>query len=538
MLTDFLFLAAGIFTIYLGITVWIRGKNEAMYQVFTFFSTMLGLWAISLILLNQTHDILFGTIAMFFSLVGIAALPLFTYTFPHNPYPRKLFWLLYIPLVGTLIALAVIGNQPPLVFSDGVIQPIPGLGFTIFSLTLAFYLVVALVIYLYRFSTTSGNDRLRVQYIGLGLITFVAMGLFGTVVLPYFDDYSFLFTAPMSAFLALLTLTSLAVLREELVDIRIVVIEIVVFLAAGIVLINNLLRAGGYIEFLTTGFLLAIFLFTAGRLVALLIKTMKQRQNLKEANVRLKELMSMKSEFLQIASHQLRAPLTSLYGLIQMEAAGEFNDLPEDKRKELHGHMLTSAEQLRNLVNDLLRALKLEGEKLPLHFESIDVIDIIQEAIASLKVNYEQRKLSLTFNEPRRRPKKISADPDYLRQVFINLIDNAEKYTKEGGTTITIDSDWNNVTITVHDTGIGIENSEKQLLCQKFVRGERAQEVCKEGTGLGLFITKKIVESHGGTFALESEGIGKGTRAVVTLPFKQKKAPTANHPHNQEEKKS
>src|SRR5688572_14964982 len=102
---DFLFLAAALFTIYLGVAVWIRGSTAAVYKAFAVFAISLGLWAVSLVLLNQTSHIVFGTITLFFATVSIASLPLFMYTFPHGKIPRKWFWLIYLPLLPTLVAL-------------------------------------------------------------------------------------------------------------------------------------------------------------------------------------------------------------------------------------------------------------------------------------------------------------------------------------------------------------------------------------------------------------------------------------------------
>lgn len=518
---DLLFLSAGVFTVYLGLMVAFRGGTQVVYKTFPFFAVNLGFWAVSLVLLNQTQAELFEKAALLFSLLGIAALPLFMYTFPRYGWPRWWFWLLYLPLLPLVSILPSRQIIASITFEKGVAIPDIGPLFIWYGGTLAFYLLLALGLYLYRYYTLQGADRLRAQYIGLGLVTFILLGIVAAVVLPVLGNFNYLFTAPMSAFLVLLSLTAVAVMRQELIDIQIVMVEIGVFLAAGIVLLNNLFHAATSLELITGGFLLAVFLFTGLRLFALLMDIFRQRQALKAANEKLSELMEMKTEFLQIASHQLRAPLTSLRGLVQMEASGYFNDLPEEKRAELRQHMLVSVDRLQELVNDLLRALRLEGEKMPFTFSAVDMAALAQEAIETLQASYKKRGLSLSLQPTGRGLPAIAGDKEYLRQVLVNLIDNAEKYTKVGGTKIVLHQEGNYLVVEITDTGIGITPEEAKKLFEKFSRGERARSLREDGTGLGLFIAKKIVESHHGQLIMVSEGVNKGTTARILLPLKK-----------------
>ncbi len=522
ILIDLVFLSAGVFTIYLGVMVALRGGTQVVYKTFPFFAVCLGFWAVSLVLLGQTEEPAFEKVALLFSLLGIAGLPLFMYTFPRYTWPKWWFWSIYLPLPGLLWLLPSSLIITAVSFVNHVAVPQPGELFVYYVGALAFYLILTLAIYLYRYYTLKGADRLRAQYIGLGLVTFILLGLVAVVILPYFGNFTYLFTAPMSAFLVLLSLTAVAVMRQDLIDIQIVIVEITVFLAAGIVLLNNLLHAESSLELIAGGFLLAVFLFTGIRLLALLMDIWHQRQALKVANEKLGELMAMKTEFLQIASHQLRAPLTSLRGLVQMEASGYFNDLPEVKRDQLRQQMLVAVDRLQELVNDLLRALRLEGEKLPFTFAAVDVAAVIKEAVEALTPSYAKRQLSLVFHQPTRPLPLFHGDKEYLRQVFINLIDNAEKYTEAGGVTVTLHQENDYLVAEVIDTGIGITPAETKELFEKFSRGQRAQSLREDGTGLGLFIAKKIVESHQGTLSLVSKGENKGTIARVILPLKHR----------------
>lgn len=245
-------------------------------------------------------------------------------------------------------------------------------------------------------------------------------------------------------------------------------------------------------------------------------------QRLGEANRHLQELMQIKTEFLQIASHQLRTPLTSLRGLLEMQAEGSFETLPDEGRRKMQKDMLSAANNLNNIVNDLLDAMELEGGRLNFTWEQVDMIKLMREAVDTLKPVYDKKGLSINFNRQAPLP-KIEADASYLRQVFLNILNNAEKYTQQGGLTITPRSKEDQIEITFKDTGIGIDPAEIHKLFGKFVRGKRSALVHTDGSGLGLFIIKKIVEEHSGSVTLKSEGVGKGTTVSVILPLKQTK---------------
>ncbi len=516
---DFFFIAAGSFSVYLGMMVALRGQKKLMYKTFAFFAVNLGFWAVSLVLLHQTEYVLFERLGLLFALLGISSLPVFVYTFPDFPKPQIWFYSIYLLIIPAIYLLLASSLLDPLSFKGGVLHPNGGPWFWMYGAIIAFYMLLALIIYLFRFFQTKGDDRLRVQYVGLGLATFILLGLLGVVILPMLGDYDYLMTAPMTAFLVFLTLTTLAVIQEELIDVRIVVTEIFVFLAAGIVLLNQLIRARGSIEVTASLFLLFIFLITAGQLTSLVVKIFRQQKQLRQANLDLQDLMNMKAEFLQIASHQLRAPLTSLYGLAKLNDEGFFATLSADQKKEVNHRILISVQRLHDLVNDLLRTLRLEDSHLSLRLVPTDVVAVIKESVETLRINYEKRGLYLNVIQPKEKLPPCYADVEYLRQVFINLIDNAEHYMKTGGATITVVKAGDSIEIQITDTGIGITPAEMKHLFQKFARADRARAMRSEGTGLGLFIVKKIIAGHGGTFKITSPGENQGSTAHIALPL-------------------
>jgi len=250
-------------------------------------------------------------------------------------------------------------------------------------------------------------------------------------------------------------------------------------------------------------------------------KVQEQTKDIAEKSEHLQELIKMRSEFLSIASHQLRTPLTAIRGLLAMQADGDFDKLSNQEVKDEQKHMLDSANRLSNIVNDLLKAMELEGGNLNFEFQQIQLEDMIESVCGDLKPNYDHKELYLKFERPNPPLPKVEAEPKMLHEVFMNLIDNAEKYTNKGGTTITASAKDETITLIIKDTGIGIPKTDRPKLFQKFSRGEKSSYQHTNGSGLGLFITKNVIDEHHGTVDITSAGEGKGSTVTITLPIHQ-----------------
>ena len=247
----------------------------------------------------------------------------------------------------------------------------------------------------------------------------------------------------------------------------------------------------------------------------------KLNRSLKKANIKLKELLEVKNEFLHITSHQLRTPLTAIRGMIAMWIDGDFDKFSKTRRAEMLQRIYNSTERLNNLTNDMLDALELEGGVLQFEFKKVSVVDMIKDTVATLDQEYKEKKLYLKFEEPVGKIPAIEAEPNYMAQVFMNLIDNACKYTKEGGTKIKVARSGDYVNVFIEDTGVGIKDEDQERIFEKFTRGENAIIENASGSGLGLFIVRKIVNEHNGKIKLTKGAGGKGTLFKVSLPFKQ-----------------
>ncbi|MFH1049248.1 MAG: GAF domain-containing sensor histidine kinase [Patescibacteria group bacterium] len=247
---------------------------------------------------------------------------------------------------------------------------------------------------------------------------------------------------------------------------------------------------------------------------------LKLNNSLKRVNIKLKDLLSMKNDFLHIVSHQLRTPLTAMRGFISMWNEGDFDNLPKDKMGEIKTRIVNNVERLNNMVNDMVMAMESEGE-LKVEFKPVDLKKLLAGNIEMLKPSFEKKDLYLKYKETTKNIPQIEADEKLLLNVFMNLMDNSEKYTDKGGLTIAVGQYGDNVKISFIDTGIGLSKEDKKILFKKFSRGAKSNYINPNGSGLGLFIIKQIIRKHHGKIKATSKGEGKGTAFTITLPARQ-----------------
>lgn len=308
---------------------------------------------------------------------------------------------------------------------------------------------------------------------------------------------------------------------------------------------------GAQVLVLTVGFLLVALLFVRtienARLVILgtiilvvilgyvLVRSVKreieQRQHLDDlrirlersnldlanANEKLKGLDKLKTEFLSLASHQLRSPLTAIKGYASMLSEGSFGALSE-KQDEAVKRVYASAQGLVSVVEDLLNVSKIEQGGMKYEFIPTDLKKIIKDLVNEMRIPAENKNLEFSENISEEDAFSVVADPVKLKQVFLNLVDNSIKYTEKGFVHVSLTKgDNNTIVFVVEDSGVGISQETREKLFQKFSRGEGGK-MNTGGSGLGLYLAREIARAHKGDITIESEGLGKGSKFIVTLP--------------------
>lgn len=240
----------------------------------------------------------------------------------------------------------------------------------------------------------------------------------------------------------------------------------------------------------------------------------KATKELKIANIQLKKLDVAKSEFISIASHQLRTPLTVIKGYVSMIQQGDFGKVPDsiigpcDK-------IFKSTMRIIGLVEDLLNISRIESGRMKFDFEDVNLSDLVQDVFEELEQHAKNRGLEFTFIKPAKKIPLLKLDRNKIREVLMNLMDNAVKYTEKGWVKVQLEKLDNHIRYSVSDSGRGLEPDEMPLLFQKFSRAKGVQLVHTEGTGLGLYIAKKILQKHHAKIWAESEGAGKGSTFII-----------------------
>ncbi|OGK25559.1 hypothetical protein A3C28_01740 [Candidatus Roizmanbacteria bacterium RIFCSPHIGHO2_02_FULL_39_9] len=250
--------------------------------------------------------------------------------------------------------------------------------------------------------------------------------------------------------------------------------------------------------------------------IAIAIDNAMLYQKIEQANIRLRELDKLKDEFVSLASHELRTPMTAIKSYLWM-----ILNKPQAISPEAKSYLEIAAQEtdhLIKLVQNMLTISRIEGQRLELSIETLDLFAIVKQVYDTLKVKADEKKITFTL-VPYPEKLTISGDKDKLSEVIENIVGNALKYTPENGRiSIHFTLDKNTTGVHVSDTGHGISQEDLSKLFQKFGRLSDAKISKTPGTGLGLYITKQIVELHKGTIAVQSE-VGKGSTFSIFLPI-------------------
>lgn len=252
----------------------------------------------------------------------------------------------------------------------------------------------------------------------------------------------------------------------------------------------------------------------ASKLIRDITERRKTEQALEEANRR-------RDEFLTNMSHELRTPMNVVVGLTDI--LGRTEPLT-DKQKHFINTLKASADTLLDLINDLLDFSKLEQGAVHLEIINFNLLEMMAQIVSLMNVRAREKKLDLSLNYAPGVPYKLMGDPLRVKQILINIVSNAIKFTRHGGVEVHIgfehgnDPDKAMIIFTVTDTGIGISAEQKETIFEKFSQADPSITRRYGGTGLGLSIVRELVDRMNGKIVVESE-IGKGSRFVISIPF-------------------
>lgn len=238
---------------------------------------------------------------------------------------------------------------------------------------------------------------------------------------------------------------------------------------------------------------------------------------LQHTNEKLRALDEAKDEFISMASHQLRTPLTSIKGYVSMLMDGDVGKPNRDQKKLLE-EAFASSQRMVYLIADLLNVSRLKTGKFIIEPTDIFLPQVVQGEVDQVSPSAKQKNITLNYHAPKRFP-VTSLDETKIRQVIMNFIDNAIYYTPQGGKIdVQLIAKKNTVEYRVIDNGIGVPKDQQSKLFSKFFRADNAQKARPDGTGLGLYMASKVVTAQGGSVIFSSE-VGKGSTFGFSFPL-------------------
>ncbi|MEK7120724.1 MAG: ATP-binding protein [Patescibacteria group bacterium] len=520
-------LVNGIVSIFFCLLVYSRNKN-VVNKTFTSFILMVALWSLGYWQWQSATNSLNALFWIKIFTVGSIFIPP---TFFHwvtslvnqeKKYRKYTFSIYAISLVFAALIFKtnlIIKSLEPRLFFD--YWPIPG---SLYSVYIGLYFIVLCAV-LYTLGKNIGananiTEKRRLKLVFWGTIIGFSGGAtnfllwYGIPIPPYGN-----FLVSVGA------LTwGYSAAKYNLFNSKVIATEFFAFIL-WLVFLVKLLISSGIGDFVINAAILIITIIFGILLVKSVNDEIKAKEkieklakDLEKANARLRELDKQKSEFLSFATHQLRSPLTAIKGyasLIQEETFGKI----ERPLREAVDHIFQATEGMIFMVEDFLNISRIEQGRMKYEFEDLDITKLTEEIALEMKPVAEKKGLELIFNK-KDELVNVSADPGKLRQVIANIVDNSIKYTQKGSINVHVEKVGMKAHIIIKDTGIGISEKEIEVLFEKFSRAKNANRINVTGTGLGLYLAKKIIEEHKGNIVVSSEGEGKGSVFEIELPLK------------------
>jgi signal transduction histidine kinase len=361
-----------------------------------------------------------------------------------------------------------------------------------------------------KYIKSTGIEKDQLKFISFGLILTIISAILSNAVIPLITGSARSAKLAPATTIFFLFFTFLAITRYHLFGIEVILTEILVGVI-GILLLVQIFVAPSTLWRIVNGVIFVLFCIFGYLLIRGVFREIRRREELER-------ISRAKTEFISITSHQLRTPLTVIKGYLSMVLEGVYGEVSEKLKKVLENIYLAN-ERLIKLVNSFLNVSKIELGKLELELERADIVEIVESVVKEMEIAAKEKNLYLKFEKPKEAP-KILIDKEKIREIILNLVDNAIKYTQEGGVEVKLQILNNRLQIVVADTGEGLTKEEKEKLFESFSRGSAGQKYWVEGAGVGLYVAKKIVELHQGKIWVESEGKGKGSKFYVELPIK------------------
>jgi signal transduction histidine kinase len=407
----------------------------------------------------------------------------------------------------------------------------------VYGLLLTFILLFGCVIAYQNYRKTSGIERKQTLFLLIGSFCLILIVLVSNLILTnIFVNLPEISRLGFIGVLAFIVFCSYSILKHHLFDIKVILTEVAVGMVVMAVLIQIFLSSSHqetiidvviFILVSCGGYLLIKSVQSEikkrEQLESLSHRFSRANEKLEEDKEKLVELDKMKDEFLQMATHELNTPISVIQGKLSMimdEDLGGFN--PEQKK--FLDSVSENSKRLAQMARDLLSVERIDQNRVIVTLDEVDLVEMASKIVADLVPRAKLKNDVLTLETPEKPLPEIMIDQNKITEVFNNLIVNATKFTENGTIKVKVESKDGQILVSISDTGIGIDKDSQAHLFEKFHqvgRFDPQNPIEQQGSGLGLYISKKLIELHHGKIWLESEP-NHGTTFYFTLPIKQK----------------
>lgn len=516
-----------ILSLTIGIFVFFYNRKSLSSHILLFLTILFSLWVFFDLVLWATEK---NYLTMFFWSLEILIEPMiyacavyFLYVFVNREDAKlKTKILLILPTLPIVIFLSTKLTLIGFDLSNCDRNAVEGFLATYYT----YFIEILYVVWIFAFSVgkywkAAIDQKKQIPFITVGIILFLLSFSFGNIIGSFTDDWVIgqlgLFGMPIFAgFLAYM------IVKFKTFNIKLLSAQALVFALGFLVLAIAFIRNIENVKLIVAFTLLLVLLLgrtliksvrleveQRERLENLRLKLEESNIKLEDANDKLKGLDQLKTEFLSLASHQLRSPLTAIKGYTSMILEGDFGELGA-QAKDAVERVFQSTMNLTKIVEDLLNVSKIEQGGMKYEMAPFSLAEVARDMAKDLSITASKKNLKLYYDGDIDKDCTVNGDKEKIRQVVLNFIDNSIKYTKEGNINVSVRKKGDKVEFSVKDTGMGMTPEIKAKLFQKFSRGDGAR-MNTGGSGLGLYLAKEIVEAHKGTVGVESEGMGKGS---------------------------
>ncbi len=526
-----------IVALLVGFFVFLNGRKLLLNQLLLLISICFSLWAFSnLILWTNIHSdtllFVWSFLRVFSSFISIFSI-YFIYVFLYKKDIPLLLKGIFLVLLAPVLLFAQTNlNLSGFDITNCDAFAFEGLLFRTFHILYGVLAMVwILILLLKKYKEAAPDFKKQIILMGIGIefflfsfftVIFLAVYLTGIGVLPD----SRLEMYGLFGMLIFMVFISILIVRFKTFNVGL--------LAAQALVIALVILIGSQFAFIssnTNKVLTAITLIITGVIGTLLIRSVRKEiqhreeierlaKKLKKANERLQELDKQKSEFVSIASHQLRSPLTAISGYASLLSDGSFGKLPKGAQEPVE-RIYSSARNMAQSIEEYLNISRIESGNMKYSLTDFNLKDEVEHICDDLRAEALKRGLLLFFKSDIKTRAIVHADLGKIIQSIHNLINNSIKYTEKGTITVFVHDDekTKRIYVEVIDTGVGMSDETLHTIFQKFERGNGANKVNASGTGLGLYMALKLTEAMGGTIIACSEGEGKGSKFVLELPL-------------------